>query len=273
VGHQLLEERDAGGAPADERVAGQDVAAVLGVHRRELPAPQVEDAGRIGDGVGRPVDVAEERRVVEQPLDRQLGERPVSGVHLVGNVAAHERAVVQEAVRLDDVRGPDVDVPRGRAVAGRADPEEVLEDLELRPHDGLLLRAVEAVQGLVHVAVGPDLVAGVADALGFRQVVLHGPGRDEEGRPQLHAVQHPEDPVHADSRAEPSLLEVAQAPPGLLRLAEEEPRLGVEVEREHGGRLLAVRPAIAHHAASLGQAWRAGRISPATRSIVSRMDG
>ena len=39
------------------------------VHRDELPAPHLQDTTRIGDRVGRPVDVAEERRVVHEPLD------------------------------------------------------------------------------------------------------------------------------------------------------------------------------------------------------------
>src|SRR6185503_17675260 len=49
--HQLFEKGHARGATADERMAGQDEAAVLLVHRRELAAPHLEHATRVGDRV------------------------------------------------------------------------------------------------------------------------------------------------------------------------------------------------------------------------------
>ena len=74
------------------------------VHRRELLAPHLEHASRIRDRVGGAVDVAEERRVVEQPLHRHLGERPLGVGTSYGHVVAHQRAVVEEAVALEQAR-------------------------------------------------------------------------------------------------------------------------------------------------------------------------
>src|SRR5262249_15224475 len=122
----------------------------------------------------------------------------------------------------------------------------VAQDGELLLHDRLLLRGVEEAHGLVHVAVGANLVPSVADPLGLRQVMLDRPAGDVEARAELQTVEQSEDPVHADPRAEAARLEVAQAPPGLLWLAEENPRLGVEVEGQHDGALLSGRPVIAH---------------------------
>jgi hypothetical protein len=75
----------------------------------------------------------------------------------------------------------------------------------------------------VDVAVGADLVAGVADPQRLRTVVLHGPAGDEERRREPQLVKHPEDPVDADAGPEAPLLEASQATLGLVRLAEEKP--------------------------------------------------
>ena len=50
--------------------------AVLPVHGDELPAPHLQHPSRIGDRVAGAVDVTEERRVVHDPLHRDLGQRP-----------------------------------------------------------------------------------------------------------------------------------------------------------------------------------------------------
>ena len=246
VGHQVLQQGNAGGAPAHEGVAGQHEAAVLRVHRRELLAPHLEHPARVGDRVGGAVDVAEERRVVEQPLHRHLGERPLGGWHVVRHVVAHQRAVVEEAVALEQVGGPHVDVPGGRAVAGRPHAQARGQDLDLLAHHPLLLLLVEETERLVDVAVGADLVARVADSPARVEVVLDRPARDEEAGPELQAIQQAEDPVHAHPRPEAALLQVAEAAPGLLGLAEEEAGLRVDVEREDGGGPLARRPRIPH---------------------------
>jgi len=57
-------------------VAGQHEAAILAVHRGELLAPHLQHAARIRDRVGGAVHVTEQRRVVEQPLNRHLDQRP-----------------------------------------------------------------------------------------------------------------------------------------------------------------------------------------------------
>ena len=131
-------------------------------------------------------------------------------------------------------------------VSLRGDAELALQNGELLAQNLLFLSRVERPHRLVHVAVSADLVAGVADPPGLRQMMLGRPGRNVEGGPQPEPVQQAQDPVHADAGAEAALLEVGQAPPSLVRLAEEEARLGVEVEREDGGGLVAVGPPVAH---------------------------
>jgi len=108
------------------------------------------------------------------------------------------------------------------------------------------LLLVEEAEGLVHVAVGADLVARVPDPPARLEVVLDRPARDEEGGPELQAIEQAEDAVHPDPGSEAPLLQVAETAPGLLGLAEEEAGLRVEVEREDGGGLLTFRPGIAH---------------------------
>src|SRR5919204_1830061 len=78
--HEVLDELHAGGTAADERVAREHEAAVLLVHGRELRGPQIEDARGVGDHVAGAVDVAEERRVVQDPLHGHLGQRPLRRV-------------------------------------------------------------------------------------------------------------------------------------------------------------------------------------------------
>ena len=211
-------------------MAREDEAPLLAIDSRELTAPQVEDTRRVGDGVGGAVHVAEEWRVIEDPLHGDLDQRAMARLEQIGDVVAHEGAVVEEAVGLQDVRGPDVHVPGRRPVAGGAHAKLIGEDPELRAHHGFFLRRVEAVHRLVDVAVGADLVAGFLDPERLRAVVLHGPARDEERRREPQLVEHPEDPVDPDSGPEAPLLETRQAPPGLVRLPEEEPGLGVEIE-------------------------------------------
>jgi len=227
-------------------VARQHEAAVLAVHRGELLAPHLEHAAGIRDGVGGSVHVTEEGRVVEQPLHRHLDQRALARLDLVGHVVAHQRGIVEEAVALQEIGGPHVDVPRGRAVARRAHAQARLQDVELLAHHPLLLGLVEEAERLVHVAVGADLVARVADARGLGRMVLDRPARDVEAGAELQPVEQAQDAVDPDAGAEAPLLEIAEAPPGLLGLAEEEAGLGVEVEGQDCGGLLAVGPAVAH---------------------------
>src|SRR5206468_3368921 len=124
--------------------------------------------------------------------------------------------------------------------------ELVRQNAELLGQHRLLLRLVQHADRLVDVAVGADLVAGVSDAAAGRRVVGDRPARDEEARPQPEPVEHSQDAIDADARAEAAFLEIAEAPLRLLGLAEQEARLGVEVERQHRRRLLALRPRIAH---------------------------
>src|SRR4029453_12963981 len=56
--HEVFQELDAGGAAAHEGVAGEDEAAVLGVHGRKLLAPHLEHPPGIGDGIGGAVHMA-----------------------------------------------------------------------------------------------------------------------------------------------------------------------------------------------------------------------
>src|SRR5467141_2850007 len=228
--HQVLDQLHARGAPADERVARQHEAGLLPVHGHELRAPEIEHARGVGD----------------DPLHGHLGQRALGRVEVVGDVVAHERAVVEEAVALEQRRRPHVDVPRGRAIARGPHAELILEDGELLGHHPLFLGLVEHTDGLVHVAVGADLVAGVADALARREVVHHRPARDVEARLELEAVEGLQNSVHAHTRAEAALLEIAEAALGVLRVAEEEARLGVDVEGERGGELVALRPLVSH---------------------------
>src|SRR5213593_1012996 len=246
VADEVLDQGHPRGAAADERVAREHEATVLTVHRDELLAPHLEYSARVGDRVGRAVDVTEERCVVHDPLDRDLGQRPLGGRDVVGHVVAHQRAVVAEPVGLEQARRPDVHVPRGRAVAGRSDAQVIGEDPQLLGQHGLFLRLLQRGDRLVDVAVGADLVPGVADALALRQVVLDRPPRNVEARPQAKPVEQSQDTVDADARPEPPLLQIGEAALGLLGLTEEKARLRVEVEREHSRGLLAIRPRVAH---------------------------
>src|SRR2546421_571554 len=213
--HEVLDQLHARGAPADERVARQHEAGLLAVHGRELRAPEIEYARGVGDDVARAVDVPEERGVVHDPLHGHLGQRALGRVEVVGDVVAHERAVVEEAVALEERRRPHVDVPRGRAIARGLHAELILEDGQLLGHHPLFLGLVEHADGLVHVAVGADLVAGVADALARREVVHHRPARDVEARLELQAVEGLQNSVHAHARAEAALREIAEAALGV----------------------------------------------------------
>src|SRR5262249_49643146 len=89
-------------------------------------------------------------------------------------------------------------------------------------------------------------MAGVADALGLRQVVDDGPAGDEEGGAQAQPVEQSQDTIHADARTEPTLFQIPEAALGLLGLAEQETGFGIEVERQDGCRLLVIGPRIAH---------------------------
>src|SRR5262249_56823493 len=140
----------------------------------------------------------------------------------------------------------DVHVPRWRAVARGLHAEVILEDGELLHHDRLLLRGVEKAHRLVHVAVGPDLVAGVADALRLRKMVLHRPAGNVEARAELEPLHETEDAIHPHPRSEAALLEIGEAPLGFLGLAEVEARLRVEVEGQDHRRRLALWPRVAH---------------------------
>jgi hypothetical protein len=73
-------------------------------------------------------------------------------------------------------------------------------------------------------------------------------------RPIVVTDEQSQDPVHPDAGPEPALLEIAEASPGLVRLAIEKARLGVEVEGQHDGALLAIRPPVAHGMSPLGGA-------------------
>src|SRR5713226_917330 len=245
-GHEVRQERDPLRAPAHEGMAGQDEAAILGVHRGELLAPHLQHPARVGDGVGGAVHVAEERGVVHQPLHGDFDERPVLAVDLVGDVVPHERGVVEKAATLENARGPDIHVPRRRAIAGGLHAELVAQDGELLLHDPLFLRGIEEAHGLVDVAVGADLVSRVADPLGGGKVVLDRPAGNEEAGAELQLVEEGQDTIDAYSRPEAALLEIAQAALGLLRLAEEKSRFRVEVEGQYHRELLPVRPSISH---------------------------
>ena len=227
-------------------MAREHEAAVLPVHAEEFLAPHLEDSAGVGDRVRRPVDVTEERRVVHDPLDGDLGQRPVGGRHVVGHVVPHQRAVVPEPVSFQERRGPHVHVPGRRPIARGLHAELIRENPELLHHHRLFLRLVQRAHGLVDVAVSADLVPRVADTLALRQMVDDGPPGDEEARPQSESVEHSQDAIDADAGAEAALLEVGEAPLGLLGLAEEEARLGVEVEGQHRGGLFFVRPHVAH---------------------------
>src|SRR5258706_2788747 len=108
VRDELLDQRHPRRPPADERVARQHEAAVLLVHRDEFLAPHLQHAAGIGDGIGRAVHVAKQRRVVHDPLHRNLGERPFGRGHVVGYVVTHQRAVVAKPVSLQQARRPHV---------------------------------------------------------------------------------------------------------------------------------------------------------------------
>ena len=190
--------------------------------------------------------MAEERRVVHEPLHGNFDEGPVLAVDLVGDVVPHERGVVEKAVTLENARGPDIHVPRRRAIAGGLHAELVAQDGELLLHDPLLLRGVEEAHRLVDVSVGADLVPRVPDPLGGGEVVLDRPAGNEEAGAELQLVEEGQDAIDAHPRPEATLLEVTQAALGLLRLTEKEPGLRVEVEGQYHCGLLAVRPPISH---------------------------
>jgi len=227
-------------------MTGQDEAAVLRVHRGELLAPHLQHPARVGDGVGGSVHVAEERGVVHQPLHGDFDEGPVLAVDLVGDVVPHERSVVEKAVTLENARGPDIHVPRRRAIAGGLHAELVAQDGKLLLHDPLFLRGVEKAHGLVDIAVGADLVPRVPDSRGGSEMILDRPAGHEEAGAELQPVEEGQDAIDAHPGPEATLLEVAQAALGLLRLAEKEPGLRVEVEGQYHRGLLAVRPPISH---------------------------
>src|SRR3954454_16310587 len=110
---------------------GQHERTVLAIHALELLEPEPDHPVWIGDPVGAAVDVAVERRVVQEPLDRYLGQVAVRRSDEIWDVIAHQAAVVDEAGLLEQARRARVQTPGRRAVARRADTEMLLVDVEL----------------------------------------------------------------------------------------------------------------------------------------------
>ena len=157
-------------------------------------------------------------------------------------VRVHQPGLVQEAVPRDDVGRPPVHVARGRSIADRADAEDAVERLEAAQHVALLGRLVDPSDALVEVPVMPDLVAGVADGPDDVGPRLGDPARDEERRPQVDAIEHPEQARDGDLRPVALVghdVEVV----GRLGMVDEHDRLGIDVEGEHRGGADAVGPA------------------------------
>ena len=238
----------------------QHEAAVLGGHRAELLEPLIDHLHGVRHLVRVAVDVAVERRVVEQPLDRHLGERTVRRADEVRDVVAHQAAVVGEPELLEQGRRARVQAPRRRAVPDRTDAEPALVDVELLLEDAALVGLVEGVERLVDVAVAGELVAGRLDRLDGGRVVLDGVAGHEPRGLQVVPFEQAQDARRADARAEAALLHLVQAGGGLVGVEEDVARLGVLVEREHHGALRPIRPAVSHRLHSFwGRLRRRGR--------------
>ena len=71
----------------------------------------------------------------------------------VGDVVAHQAAIVEEAVLLQDARRPHVEAPGRRTIPNRLDPQVLLEDVELflAPNPG------ETARPLARIASGGEL--------------------------------------------------------------------------------------------------------------------
>ena len=76
-----------------------------------------------------------------------------------------------------------------------------------------------------------DLVAGRDDRLHGGRIAVGGKARDEEGRAQVMAREHPQDPRHADLGAIGLVAHCGQ-PSCVAGIDGENGRLGVDVERE-----------------------------------------
>ena len=185
-------------------------------------------------------------------------------------IGVHQAAVVEEAV-LGQQGGEAVgELPHRRPVADRADAHGVVQCLEPAQESPLLrLRVGRRARALVQVAVVTDLVAGVADGPDHRRPALGGVARDEEGGTDPLPVEDAEEPRNAGARPV-GLVRHDVQPAGALGVLEEDRALGVDVEREAGGRSLP-RPATRSQAAS-GCASRAGRLATASASCAPQRD-
>src|SRR4029079_15204518 len=127
------------------------------------------------------------------------------------------------------------------AIAGRADAEDLIERRQAADDPPVLLLDARPMRALVEVAVMCDLVAGVADRPADRRPAFRAVARDKEGRADVRPVQDPEQA--GDPRPHALLLLADHVEPGgALGVIEEDRALGVDVEREAGGRLDPVGP-------------------------------
>ncbi len=146
-------------------------------------------------------------------------------------VRIHERRVVAEPVLRQQGGRLEVHVPGRRPVADRPDAEHGIERLEAAQQVALLRGRVDAAHALVQVPVMADLVARVAHGTGDVRPRLGDPARDEERRPQLDPVEHPQQPRNRDARAVALVghdVEVV----GRFGVVDEHHGLGIEVEAE-----------------------------------------
>ena len=168
----------------------------------------------------------EERRVVQNPLDRQLDHAGglAVGVDLVGAVIGHERRVVQEPHLAQDVEGVRAVVPGRGAVAERADAGDLGHVVDGTLQEGALVVGLEAGVEFVDPAVNGELVVSRGlDDVGLEGVEDQGDGGNEEGGGDAFAVEQVDDAGQGDACSELALREgadggvtVAQAGDGLV---------------------------------------------------------
>ena len=135
------------------------------------------------------------RMVVERPADRHLDQRrrlpEAVGLAELGDVAApcpvgqvvaaHQAAVVGEAVREQQIDGVRAQVPGRRAVAARLAAREAHDRLAGPQQVRLLLRAAHGGGGDVRPAVVGDLVPVRHHRRAFLGLALDGEARHEPG--------------------------------------------------------------------------------------------
>ena len=179
-------------------------------HVDEVVEPVLEHAARVPEPLAS--HELEVRIVVQGPADRHLDQRGVRPEHhrlvelhqiaatrSVGQVVmAHHAALVDEAVReqqLDRVRAQ---VPGRGAIPSRPLPAELLDGVVRTNETRLLLFSRELCRRNVEPAVMRDLVAALDNPVAGVRVGLDRDARNEPRRPDLVLLEQGQNPRGAD---------------------------------------------------------------------------